>query len=175
MQQNKTTTNQVLKLQNIKFKNHFHKQESHLSKVPGLYHNSQLRAVKTFLCSRLIMNSRRLWNSHQRHKFLRAEASGDILNLIKNGISRGFQGVFSTAMQFHQNTHKSGNNSVKMSQVSLDIVQFECFTDLNLFKYAFNVIQNWEMDVLQFYLNVLNFLLAVMIEGDESSWLRMAN
>ena len=25
------------------------------------------------------MNSRQLWNSHQRHKFLRAEAFGDIL------------------------------------------------------------------------------------------------
>ena len=25
------------------------------------------------------MNSRQLWNSHQRHKFLRAEASRDIL------------------------------------------------------------------------------------------------
>ena len=30
------------------------------------------------------MNSRRLWNSHQRHKFLRAEASSDIL---KNRVS----------------------------------------------------------------------------------------
>ena len=164
MQQNKTTTNQVLKLQNIKFTNHFHKQESYLSKVPGLYHNSQLRAAKTFLSSRLIVNSRRLWNLHQRHKFLRAEASRGILNLIKNGISKGFQEIFSTAMQFHQNTHKSGNNAVKMSQVSQDIARFECFTDLNLFKFTLNVIQNWETDVLQFYLMVLNFLLAVMIE-----------
>ena len=121
------------------------------------------------------MNGRRLWNSHQRHKFLRAEAYRDILNLIKNGISRGFQEIFSTAMQFHQNTCKSGNNAVKMCQVSQHIPRFECFTDLNLFKYAFNVIQNWEMDVLHFYLMVLNFLLAVMIEGDKSSWLRMAN
>ena len=40
------------------------------------------------------MNSRRLWNSHQRHKFLRAEASGDILNFRVSeiafpGFSRG--------------------------------------------------------------------------------------
>ena len=27
--------------------------------------------------------------------------------------------------------------------------------DLNLFKYVFNVIQNWETDALQFYLMVL--------------------
>ena len=146
MQQNKTT-NQVLQLQNIKFKNHFHKQESNLSKVPGLYYNSQLTAVKTFLSSRLIMNSKR----HQRHKFLKAKASRDILNLIKNGISRGFQEIFSTAMQFHKNTWKSGNNAVKMSQVSQEIAQFECFTDLNLFKYAISVIQNWETDILQFF------------------------
>ena len=37
------------------------------------------RTVKTFFNSRLIMNSRRLWNSHQRHTFLRAEASRDIV------------------------------------------------------------------------------------------------
>ena len=44
------------------------------------------------------MNSRRLWNSHQRHKFLRAEVSArDFLNhSLGNGVSRGFQEVFST-------------------------------------------------------------------------------
>ena len=62
-----------------------------------------------------------------------------------------------------------------MSQVFHNITQFECFTDLNLFKYSFDVIQTWEMDVLQFYLMVLIFLLAVMVEGGESSRLRMAN
>ena len=40
------------------------------------------RAVKKFLSSRLKMNSRLLWNSHQRHKFLRAETSRDILKII---------------------------------------------------------------------------------------------
>ena len=35
--------------------------------------------VKKFLSGRLIMNSRRLWNLHQRHKFLKAEACMDIL------------------------------------------------------------------------------------------------
>ena len=32
-----------------------------------------------------------------------------------------------------------------------DIARFEHFTDLNLFKYVFSVIQIWEMDALQFY------------------------
>ena len=79
------------------------------------------------------------------------------------------------AMLFCQNTRKTGNNAVKMSQAFHNITQFECFTDLNLFKYSFYVIQTWEMDVLQFYLMVLIFLLAVMVEGGESSRLRMAN
>ena len=68
-------------------------------------------------------------------------------------ISRVFQELFSTAgtMLFCQNTGRTRNNAVEMSQAFHDIAQFKRFTDLNLFKYAFNVIQNWEMDVLQFY------------------------
>ena len=58
-------------------------------------------------------------------------------------------------MLFCQNTCKTGNNAVKMSQAFHDIAQIERFTDLNLFKYAFNVIQNWETDALQFYPKVL--------------------
>ena len=38
-----------------------------------------------------------------------------------------------------------------------DIPRFERFTDLNLFKYAFYVIQNWNMDAVQFYSMVLIF------------------
>ena len=50
------------------------------------------RAVKKFFSSRLIMNSRRLWNSHQRHKFLSAEASRDILKFRVSEIAS--PGVF---------------------------------------------------------------------------------
>ena len=90
------------------------------------------------------MNSRRLWNSHQRHKFLRAEASRDILKFRVSGDCRGFQEVFSTAdaMLFRQNTRKTRNEAVEMSQAFHDIARFERFTDLNLFKYSFNVIPN---------------------------------
>ena len=68
-------------------------------------------------------------------------------------ISRGFQEVFSTmdAMLFRQNTRKTGNNAIEISQAFHDITQFEHFTDLHLFKYVFNVIQNWETDALKFY------------------------
>ena len=70
----------------------------------------------------------------------------EILSL-GNAISRGFQDVFSAAdtMFFHQNTCKTGNNAIEMSQAFHDIAQFKHFTDLNLFKYVFNVIQNREM------------------------------
>ena len=100
------------------------------------------RAVKKFLKSRLIVNIRRLWNSHQRNKFLRAETSRVILSL-GNGVSSGFQEVFSTAetMLFSQNICKTGNNAVEMYQAFQDIARFELFRDLNLFKYAFNVIR----------------------------------
>ena len=60
-------------------------------------------------------------------------------------------------MLFCQNTGKTGNNAIEMSHAFDDIAQFEHFTDLNLFKYAFNDTQNWEMDALQSYLMVLNF------------------
>ena len=107
------------------------------------------------------MNSRWLWNLHQRHKFLRAEASRDILSLLslRNGISSGFQEAFSTmdAILFYQNTRNTGNSAVEMLQAFDDIAKFERLTDLNLFKYAFNVIQNWNTDALHFYLRVLIF------------------
>ena len=55
-------------------------------------HGATCRAVKTFFNSRLIMNSRRLWNSHQRRTFLRAEASRDILKFRVSEIAS--PGVF---------------------------------------------------------------------------------
>ena len=60
-------------------------------------------------------------------------------------------------MLFRQNTCKIGNNVVKMPLAFHDMARFERFTDRNLFKYAYNVIQNWQMDALQFYLMVLIF------------------
>ena len=70
-----------------------------------------------------------------------------------------FQEVFSTtdSMLFRQNSCKTGNNAIEMSQAFHDIARFEHFKDLNLFKHAFNVIQNCERDALQFYSMVLIF------------------
>ena len=90
------------------------------------------------------MDSRWLWNSHQSHKFLQRHSKFQNVPrcLLGNGVSRGFQSVFSTAdtMFFRQNTHETGNNALKISKVFHDIIRLERFTDLNLFKYAFNVI-----------------------------------
>ena len=62
---------------------------------------------------------------------------------------------------------------MEMLQAFDDIAQFERFTDLNLFKYAFNVIQNWNTDTYNIILfDGAYFLLAVMVEGDERSRLR---
>ena len=87
------------------------------------------------------MGSKR--NSHQRHKFLRAEASRDILKLR---VSRGFWEVFVVLSEYMQDWE---HYAVEMSQVFHNIARFERFTDLNLFtcKYGFNVIhKNWETD-----------------------------
>ena len=62
-----------------------------------------------------------------------------------------------------------------MTKAFHDITWFERFTDLNLFKYAFNVIQNWEKGRCTILFDGAYFLLAVMVESDESSLLRMAN
>ena len=48
--------------------------------------------------------------------------------------------LIADAMLFCQNTHKTGNNAVKMSLAFQDITQFESFTGLNLLEYAFCVI-----------------------------------
>ena len=103
------------------------------------------RAVKKLLSGRLMMNSRRLWNSHQRHKLLRAEASRDVLEfrVSETPLPGVFKRYFSTAdaMLLCQNTCKTGNNAVEMFQVFHDMAPFKRFTGLNLFKYVFNVIQ----------------------------------
>ena len=62
-----------------------------------------------------------------------------------------------------------------MSQAFHNIAQFKSFTELNLFKYVLNVIQNWETDALQILFDGAYFLSAVMVEEDKSSPLTMAN
>ena len=53
-----------------------------------------------------------------------------------------------------------------MSEAYQDIACFECFTDLNLLEYTFSVIQNWEMDAVQFFFDGAYFLLAFMVDKE---------
>ena len=89
------------------------------------------------------MNSRRLWNLYQRHKFLRAEASRDILKFEVSEMAS--PGVFkmyfppwmpSGFVRIHMPL-KCPRHSTKSHGCNV------------LFKYGFNVIQNWETDALQ--------------------------
>ena len=60
-------------------------------------------------------------------KLARAEASRD--KSLRNGISRGFQEVFSAAdaMLFRHNTCKTGNKAIEMSQAFHVIALFDSF------------------------------------------------
>ena len=75
------------------------------------------------------------------------------------GVSKRYfnRGHHIVSSEYIENTHKTGNNAIEMSQAFHDLTLFEHVTYLNLFKYLFNVIQNWQMDALQFYLMVLIF------------------
>ena len=79
------------------------------------------------------MYSRRLWNLYQRHKFSRAEASRDIFKFkvseMASWMPSGFVRIHVPLKCPRHSTKSHGSNV--------------------LFKYGFNVIQNWETDALQ--------------------------
>ena len=101
--------------------------------------NNVIRAVKRFLSMRLIMNSRRLWNLHQRYK---PRHLGTFWNLKSckchfQGFSKGI--FHHSAMLFCQNTCKTGDNATEMSQVFYDITRFERLTCLNMHSTSFTI------------------------------------
>ena len=129
------------------------------------------------------MCSRRLWNSHQRRKFLRATASRDILKfrvseMVFPGFSAGtfHHGRNAVSSEYTQDWEECRRN---VSGVPKHRIIRTFHINLNLFKYVFNVIQNWKTNALNTILfDGAYFLLAIiiiMVEGDESSRLRMAN
>ena len=120
-----------------------------------------MQGCQKVLRSRLIMSSRRPWNSHQRHKFLRVKASRDILKFwVLKWFFQGFSGGI-----FHCGHHAVSSEYMRdweQCRRNVPGVPEHCTVqtfhiDLNLFKYVFNVIQNWETDALQFYSTVLIF------------------
>ena len=129
-----------------------------------------VRAAKTFLSSRLIMNSRQLWNSHQRHKFMRAEASRDILKI------RVWEMVFPGVFKRYFPPRKPCCFITVLSKCpkhskTLHGLNIKFFKDLNLFM-CHSKLRNGCFTIL---FDGAYFLLAVILEGDESSRLRMAN
>ena len=121
------------------------------------------------------MNSRRLCNLHQRHIFLRAEASRDILKFKVSEIAfpRVFKRYFPPRMQCCQNTRNTGNNAIKMSQAFHDIARFKRFTHLN----QFNVHSMSFKTGTRMLYNILfvgaYFSIAGIVDGDESSQQRL--
>ena len=81
-------------------------------------------------------------------------------------------------MLFHQNTCKTGKNAVEMSYAFHNIARFKHITDVNLFK-KFIRSMSFKTGKRMLHKSILfhaaYFLLAVMVEEDESSRLRMAN
>ena len=75
-------------------------------------------------------------------------------------------------MLFGHNTRSTGNNADDMSEVFHDIAQFERFTDLINLRSMSIKTGNGCFTIL---FDGAYFLLAVMVEGDESSRPRMAN
>ena len=138
------------------------------------------RAVKEFLIRRLVMKSR-LWNSHQRHKFLRAEASRDILKFRVSEMA--FSGVFKKyfplwmpcfssgytrlgIMPSKCPRHSTASHSLNVSQIST------CLYMHSIILQCHSKLRNRCFTTL---FDGAYFLLAVMVEGDESSRLRIAN
>ena len=125
-------------------------------------------AVKKFLSSRLIMNSRWLWNSHQRWSFMRAKASRDILKFRVSEMVFPvvFKRYFPPRMPcwFIRIHARLGTMPSKCPRRSTS-------HGLNMHSMSFKT--GKRMLLISF--DGAYFLLPIMVEGDESSRLRMAN
>ena len=119
------------------------------------------QSCQKVLSSRLIINSRQLWNSHQRHKFIRAKASRDIWKIRVSEMA--FSGVLRGI--FHHGCH------VVSSEYTQDLHWEQCCLNVPAVPrhrtvWTFHrsksveicVIQNLETESLQFYSMVLIFV-----------------
>ena len=87
-----------------------------------------------------------------RHKFLRNVAASDIVKFRVSEMA--FSGVFKRYSPpprmpccFVRIRAETGNNAVEKT---VEMSPFQRFTDLNQFKYAFKVNQNWEKMLYNF-------------------------
>ena len=120
------------------------------------------------------MISRWLWNSYQRHMFLRAKAYRDIMKFRVSELA--FLGVFKRYFLLWMlsccfiTIIATLGTTIEMSQAFHDIARFECFTDLNVFKQlCIQCYSKLEHGCFTILFDAAYFLLAVMVEGDESS------
>ena len=75
-------------------------------------------------------------------------------------------------MMFHENTGKTGNNVLEMSQAfhkaNRTVRTFHRSKPVKI-NYVFNVIQNWEMVALQYFTRWCLRFVSSMVERHESS------
>ena len=120
------------------------------------------------------MNNRRLWNSHQTHKFLRAEASRESQNWCFQRFSRN---IFHRLHHVDLSEYMQDWEQCRQNVPCVPRDRFKCLRDLNLLEYAqftecHSKLGNGCFTIL---FDGAYFLLAVMVEGDESSQLKRAN
>ena len=114
------------------------------------------------------MNSRQLWNSYQRHKFLRAKASRDIQKFRVSEMA--FAGVFKRYI-FHRGSHVvSSEYTQDWEQCCRNVPGVPRHRTVQTFHRSKPVYVRVQChSKLGAY-----FLLAVMVDGDKGSRLRMA-
>ena len=123
------------------------------------------------------MNSRRLWNSRQTLKFLRAKASSDILKFTQKWHFQGFsRGIFHRrcyvfSSQYWQHWEQCHRNVAGIPR-HRTVRTFHSSKPVWICVQCHSKLQHGCFTIL---LNGAYFLLAVMVEGDESSQLRMAD
>ena len=117
------------------------------------------------------MNSRLLWNSHQRHKFLRAEASRDILKIIISEMA--FPEVFKRYFPPRRRHVVSSEYTLDWEQcrrnvpgVPRNCTVRTCYRSKPA-RICVQCHSNWETDALQLFLfDDAYFWLAVMVDKE---------
>ena len=141
-----------------------------------------VRAVKKFFSSRLIMNSRRLWNSHQRRTFLRAEASRDIVKFRISEIAS--PGVFNRYFPprtpccfvgIHARLEAMPSKCPRRSTTSHGSNVSQIWSCLNMRSMSFKTGKRMLHNFIRWCLFFFSSHDSLMVEGDGSSRLRMVN
>ena len=146
--------------------------------IDWLIRHSAFRTVKKFLSSRLIMNSRRLWNSHQRHKFLRAEASRTFWKIESQKwcFQRFLRGIFHRGRQVVSSEYTQDWEQCRRNVPGVPrhrtVWTFYRSKPVRICAQCHSKLANGCRTIL---FDGAYFLLAVMLEGDQGSRLKRTN